>query len=233
MMNVYRQTTSQMKTLQILLLLLVCVTVGVSQSSFGLEFRTSKNITFNSSAIEGIGLGFETVNVTKEGNPVTLSYSVGLLYHFNQNHTFKIHFGRHRNGRIFDVTIFDDTLTSFMGEGVDIPYDYFQVVPSYAYSFSYGKFSLPLELGFALNKRINQYDIFYFVVSEYNFDLRLSGGVKYTMNNFYLGGNMLFSKAIYNYDLENTTGHFDPFQFGVEVCVGYKFGEKASPDNAE
>lgn len=212
-----------MKPLQILIIMLTFWTSGISQYSIGVELRTSRNVTYNSSRIEGGGFGYGWYEVTKEGNPITSTYSIGLTYSPNTVSTFKLHIGKHQNGRILDLTEFDDTSSSISFDNIDLPYNYLQFVPSYAYNIRKGKFGIPIELGLAINKRIKEDDIFYVGINEYNFDFRLSSGIQYNLNNFRIASNIVYSKSLGNYEKEYVTGEYKPFQIGIELGIGYIF----------
>jgi hypothetical protein len=210
-----------MKIFQILIIVLFFSTKGISQHLFGIEIRTSNNITFNSSVINGGGNGFSVYEVTKESNAITSSYSVGLNYNPDKRSVFKLHFGNHQNGRIIDLTEYDDTGSVRHFVNVDSPYNYLQIVPSYAYNLYLGKFSIPIELGFAINKRIREEKIFYIGIKEYNYDFRLSSGIQYKLKNFSIGSNIVYSNSIGNYETEYVRGEYKPYQIGIELGIGY------------
>jgi len=209
-----------MKLLQILITLLTFYTAGFTQHTIGVELRTSRNITYNSSRIEGGKYVLAGYTVTKEGNPTTSTYSVGLNYSPNKVSTFKLHIGKHQNGRIVDLIAYDDIFSNSF-EKVDLPYNYLQFVPSYTYNIRKGKFNIPIELGLAINKRINEDDIFYIQITEYNYDMRLSSGIQYNLNNFKIGSNIVYSKSISNYEVENVIGEYKPYQLGIEIGIAY------------
>ena len=213
-----------MKTIPILLLVLFFSAQGLTQNTFGVEIRTSINTTHNSSLIKGAGYGYGGFEVTKELNPTTLSYSVGIMYSIKQRSIFKVHIGKHQNGRIFDLTEYDDMLSYYDYKNVDYPYNYLQIVPSYSYRLNIRKIKIPIELGFAINKRIKEEDIFFTGINEYNYDIRLSSGILYNINNFEVGCNFLYSKAIKGYENDYiVSGEYIPYQFGIELSLGYTF----------
>ncbi|MBK8698483.1 MAG: hypothetical protein IPN29_02645 [Saprospiraceae bacterium] len=212
-----------MKVFLIQFVILIFSASVFSQSTFGLEIRTSRNVTHNSSKIVGGSYGLGGYKVTKEGNPMTFSYSIALVFSPNTGSMLKIHVGRHQNGRIIDLTEYDDTFSSYSYANVDLPYNYLQLIPSYAYNIVKGKFNLPFELGLAINKRINEADIFFLGITEYNFDIRISSGFHYKMNEFSIGSNLVFSKSIKNYATKSVNGKYKPYQFGVELSIGYFF----------
>ena len=215
-----------MKQFQILFISLAFCTAGISQSSIGVEIRTSRNITYNSSLIEGGSFGYSGYEVTKEGDPKTSTYSIGFTYSPNLVSTFKLHIGMHQNGRILDLTEYDDTFSSFSYENVDLPYNYLQLVPTYAYNFRKGRINIPIEVGFSINKRIKEEDIFYVGITEYNYDFRLSSGIQYDLDNFRIGSNIVYSKSIGNYETKNVTGEYKPYQIGIELGIGYTISKE-------
>lgn len=218
-----------MKVLQIVFLIFTLYTVGKSQQSIGLEIRTSRNITYNSSRILGGGDAFRGYEVTRESNLTTSTYSFGLIYNINKASTFKLHIGRHKNGRSVGLTVYDDTFSYFNLEYVTVKYNYLQFLPSYTYNIRKGNFNVPIDVGFAINKRIKEFNIAYIGITEYNYDLRLSSGVQYNLNNFRIGSNIVYSKSIGNYANEYVGGEYKPYQIGVELEIGYIFNnEKAN-----
>lgn len=213
-----------MKFHPLLFFLLTFASVGMAQNSFGVEIRTSRNITYNNSQLI---YGFSFYNrhdITREENPTTTSYSAGLLYKIGLKSTFKLHLGRHQNGRIIGIETRDDMGNFASYDKVDIPYNYIQIAPSYAYSLLLGDFSVPIEVGLAINKRIKEEDIFYIRITEYNYDVRLSSGIHYQFDNVSLGVNFLVSKALRDYEFESYyVGEYDLYQLGAELCVAYYF----------
>ncbi|MBK7184118.1 MAG: hypothetical protein IPH89_15050 [Bacteroidetes bacterium] len=135
-----------MKVFLIQFVILIFSASVFSQSTFGLEIRTSRNVTHNSSKIVGGSYGLSGYKVTKEGNPMTFSYSIALVFSPNTGSMLKIHGGGIKNGRIIDLTEYDDTFSSYSYANVDLPYNYLQLIPSYAYNIVKGKFNLPFEL---------------------------------------------------------------------------------------
>lgn len=213
-----------MRLTQILIIVMLYSTSGFTQVSIGLEVRSSRNVTYNSSKIEGGGSGFGGYEVIKEGNPTTSSYSIGITYSPNMSNTFKLHIGRHQNGRILDLSEHDDTFSlPSIFEKVDLPYTYLQITPSYAFNLQREKYKIPIELGFAINKIINEEDTFYIGINEYNYDLRISSGIHYKLNNISIGSNVVFSKSVNNYASKFVDGEYLPNQIGIEVALGYTF----------
>lgn len=201
--------------------MLTFCTSGSSQNSIGVEIRATRNVTYNSSKIEGGGHSFGKYVVTDEGNLKTSTYSIGLTYSPNKVSTFKLHIGKHQNGRIIDLTDYDHTFSFTNYEHIDLKYNYLQFIPSYAYNIRKRKFNIPIELGIAINKRIKEEDIFYVGITEYNYDFRLSTGIQYNLNNFTIGSNVVYSKSIANYETENVKGEYKPYQIGIEPGIGY------------
>jgi hypothetical protein len=108
---------------------------------------------------------------------------------------------------------------------VDIPYVFFQITPSFVYHIVNGKYNIPVEIGLAINKRINEADIFYIPVSDYNYDFRLSSGIDYAFSAaFNLGLNVVFSKALTQYQRKDIIeGEYLPYQIGLELNSKYFF----------
>jgi len=214
-------TTAVMRRFFWISIFLLILSSCQAQTKFALELRGSRSITFNRSAIIGGGQAFQYISVDNEANSFTNSFSLGFLYLLNDRITLKLHVGRHQNGRIFDLTVSDDTFSFDEYLNVDLPYNYIQFVPSFSYLILQGKLSVPIELGVAMNKRIMEDEIFYIGVREHNFDLRMSAGIKYDVTpKVSVGSNVLIAKALRNYlDSEFFMGNFDPNQIGLELSV--------------
>ena len=191
-----------------------------AQSNFGIELRGSRNITFNTGVIEGEFQDFNRmVTITKEGNPVTPTYSIGAYYKTSKNHIFKLHFGWHQNGRIYDL-VHQIEGNKYFFEKMDIPYHYYQITPSYGYQIRIGSWRFPIELGINVNIRNDKYDVFFIKVKDYNYDLRFALGIAYALtDHLNIGINGLFSNAIGAYQIERITGTYMPRQFGVEMSL--------------
>ncbi len=206
--------------IRILLIVLIFCNLSKGQTKIGLEFRTSLNSTFNNSEI----LSGRYFILTDERNALTNSFSFGLFYDLNRFGVFKVHFGRHQNGRIIDgMSYFGHNGGNYDFFGIDAPAKYFQIVPSYAYSYSFGKSRIPLELGWAMNKLVNIEDLRFVGINSYNYDIRASLGYEYSIfKNASIGFNAIYSKALTNYSDEFfIDGKFEPYQFGLELSLKY------------
>ena len=193
----------------------------MAQSNFGIELRASRNITINSGVVEGETIFFNSkIVVSKEENPITLSYSIGAYYRITKNHMFKLHFGWHQNGRIYDL-VYQEEWQFYPYERWDRAYQYYEITPSYCYQINIGRLRLPIELGVRINKLIYRDDTFIHV-KEYNYDLRMALGVSYALtDHFNVGINGLFANALEAYQDEKVTGTYKPRQFGLELSLMY------------
>ncbi|MCB9309946.1 MAG: outer membrane beta-barrel protein [Lewinellaceae bacterium] len=212
-----------MNHFKVIILLIVFMSSGNAQGKFGIECKIGQNTTFNSSKIEGGGNGYLIYEVTNENNPSTRSYSFGLMYALNPKFFFKLHVGRHQNGRILSLIQSDDAGGYWEYENADLPYKYLQFTPSMSYRFLDGPLKLPIEIGVSVNKLVNDDDIFFVEIKEYNVDVRMSGGLQYELNNFLFGANLTYSHALSNYLQKDVRGGYLPYQFGIEFSVGYMF----------
>jgi hypothetical protein len=123
-----------------------------------------------------------------------------------------------------DLTTYDDTFTSDRYQHIYLPYHFIQIAPSFSYHLWNRKFQVPVELGLAINKRVNEADIFYIDIKEYNYDIRLSSGIHYQLSDLTVGGNFVFSKSLNSYQNKSSvSGSYNPYQFGFELSLGYNF----------
>jgi hypothetical protein len=165
------------------------------------------------------------VVIEKEYNVVTYSYGLGLSYFINAINLIKLSISRHQNGRLFDLTVYSDNLSSDSIEKSGVPFYYIQYCPSFTHRIMKNKFILPIEVGFNINKRIKEEELFYVVVKEHNYDVFFSTGLQYPiLNDLLLGVNAKFNFALNNYlDPRFYIGSYKPIQFGLQVSIMYQF----------
>ncbi len=194
---------------------------GNTQPQIGVEVSYSRFKTYNTAELIGSG-GLSSYIVDREGDALSNTFTLSFLYKITDRHIVKLAFGRHQNGRVLDVSLYDDTQGIYaQWEGVDRPYNYFQISPRYTYRLIFGNLIVPLELGFNINKRINVYDIAYVMINKFNYDLRLSTGIQYRfIQNMVAGISAVYHHGLneYQYDpWEN--GIFKPRQIGIEFSI--------------
>jgi len=207
-----------------LLIYFVAIASSVNaQNRVGLEIRTSINITYNGSSLSHGSFGLSSYKITREGNPTTTSYSAGLLYKANPKINLRLHFGRHQNGRIIDLTTRNDISMTADYQNVDSPYSFSQITPSISYNIIDSKLTLPIEVGLSINKATNIEDVFFVFLKKYNYDLRISSGVQYHIAEMHIGINAVLSKSITEYQGKYEYGKYLPYQIGLELAVGYRF----------
>lgn len=217
------QYRMNLRSLMICCLTLVCISLVQAQISYGIEARTTYNKTHNRGEITGASSGFVVAVTDDWGDPWTYNYSLGLLMGLGNTITFKLHIGRHQNGRVMDFSVMDDTFSEYEDQNVLVRYDYLQFTPAISYRASKGAHAFPFELGLSINKSIKKEDIVYFINKAINYDVRLSAGYEYSLSRqLSVGLNAVFSRAINNYlDNEWSYGSFLPTQIGAELNVKY------------
>ena len=210
----------------------ICVSLFVfsfhfskAQSAFGFEAKVGMFKTENSGEIMGGGQCCSWYEITKEDDPITWSYSLGLIYKLNERNLLKLHFGRHQNGRILDAILYDDVFggPDQVYTSIDQPYHYFQIAPSYSYRILNKKFIIPVEIGININKRVKEAWIFLVGIDEYNFDYEISSGVQYKiLDRVLLGVHGVFTDNLSEYQHKETVwGTYEPLMFGIEFSVAY------------
>lgn len=211
-----------MKPFKILFFIAIISVTSQAQGKFGIELRSGRYETYNSGRVLGYSYEkFYGCKIIKEGNPTTTSYSFGLLYKLTKSLTTKLHIGKHQNGRILDLVFFDE-FTYNMRNDEDWPFHYFQICPSFSYRFIDKNFGLPIEVGIAVNKALNEKDASCIFINEYNYDVRLSLGIDYQIMNFKIGSNFIFSNSLKEYQREEIMqGQYTPYQLGMELSVGF------------
>lgn len=147
----------------------------MAQGSIGLEIRSSSNITYNQGELISSITPYESNEILAERNPLTTSYSIGLVFNLTQNIIFKMHVGQHRNGRILDL-LRSDYYGTNEWNGVNLPFIYLQFVPSVSYTYRFGKNRIPFELGLAINRFTDHSSVILAFINEYNYDIRSSIG---------------------------------------------------------
>ncbi|MGB4847104.1 MAG: hypothetical protein WBP41_04250 [Saprospiraceae bacterium] len=215
-----------MKTfVQIQILFFLTIHFVSAQSKFGIEFKLSRVKTENSGKLIGGGSCCSFYTITREGDAMTSGFSIGGVYKLNERNLLKLHFGRHQNGRVIDLTDYDDTGSSNSYTGVNVLYRYFQIAPSYTYRIINKKFVIPVEIGVNINRSANNIDVFYVAVNGYNFDYKIGTGLQYRfIPHFLIGLNGIYTGNINEYqDKYFEWGTFKPKQFGMEVSVLYEW----------
>ncbi len=212
-----------MKQISLIFLLLMITISAKSQNKLGFEIRTSRNVTYNASNLSGGSFGISSYRITKEENTNTTSYSFGVLYKPNVRTTLRLHIGKHKNGRILDLTSRDDVSMSQDYENINRPYKFVQITPSISYNIINQKIKMPLEFGLSINKRTNIEDIFFVFIKKYNYDLRISSGLQYDLGNMNFGMNVVYSKSISEYQDIYEFGKYEPYQIGLEFVISYLF----------
>ena len=168
--------------------------------------------------------------ISNEDNLITSGYSFGLVYRLNERNILKMHFGRHHNGHVIDLDYYDDEFggpdESFNAVGV--PYNYFQIAPSYAYRILNKKIIIPVEIGINFNQRIKEKDIFWVGINEINFDYEIGTGLEYRILQHFLAGiHGIYTGYLDEYqDKHSEWGTFKPQQYGIELSVQYEIGKK-------
>lgn len=193
------------------------------QSQFGIEIKLSHLKTENYGHITG---GHTWYIVTNEDDPHTISMSIGSVYKLNDKHLVKLHIGRHRNGRILSLIQYSDVFGDHNEYSmVNIPYTYIQLAPSYSYRLIAGKIVFPFELGFHLNKRINEGNIFFVAINKYNYDVFISAGIHYRfIPHLEFGLNGKYVRNLNEYQNKHLVwGTFAPIQYGIELSCQYYF----------
>lgn len=207
-----------------MIILFLFVNTVAAQKKIGVELRYGQNITYNTGSLVTDGPTSYYFDVNYEGNPTTSSYSIGIVYALANYHTFKLHFGRHSNGRVLSIIEFGDMpgeITYY--NYADKPYDYIQLNPSYVFSLSKSIHVISMELGVAINKRINMADTFFVGINDYHFDFRSSIGYALQLTtHLSVGVNGVFSKSLKDYqDKIFINGEYKPLQLGIECNVKY------------
>jgi len=213
----------KIKIIFIVSLLAITSVMAQDRGKFGLEVRSSRNITYNCCAIYGGFNGSTTYTIDNEKNLNSTSYSVGLVYRINERSMLKLHVGHHQNGRNFDLTERLDNFTISKYVDSNLPYYYLQFTPSYVYHLNLGKGKIPLEGGISINKRRNEAEIFFMPINEYNYDLRLAVGYEYPiLPKLSAGVNAVYARALSPYQVASmVTGKYSPLQVGLEVNIKY------------
>lgn len=205
------------KTWLALFILLVVVKTSVStQPALGIEFSSSRLLTWN--AGELLGGGYR--NISNEQNALHTTHSIGFFYRLGESSLLKLSFSKHRNGIIYNVYQFDDLFGGIDLYYYDVKetYTYFQVSPRFVRRLRFGRIIVPVEAGVNLNFRQGLPSYGFTFVDDFNYDLRLATGVLYRINDNFLAG----INAVYNHGLSEyqfslwEAGTFKPRQVGVE-----------------
>ena len=210
------------------MIIMVLCTVSyqiAAQSDFGFELKWNTCLTKNSGLLLGGSWGLGGYAINGEDDPITHGYSLGIVYNLNERNLVKLHFGKHQNGRILDLTVYDDVGSSYSYTAVDEPYNYFQIAPSYMYRILNNKVIIPVELGVNINMTINEKDIFFVDINKFNFDIEMSTGVDYVLfPDFIIGLHGVYTRYLNEYqDKETVSGSYKPVQFGLECSLLFEW----------
>jgi len=207
-----------------------CFHFSRAQPGFEFEVKVGSFKTENSGQLIGGGGGLQYYFITKEDDPISWCYSIGLVCKLNERHLLKLHVGKHRNGRIFDATLYDDVFggPDNIYTALDMPYYYLQIAPSYSYRILNKKVIIPIEIGININKNINEDYVFLVGLNKYNFDYEISSGLQYKIiDQIILGVHGVFTDNLTEYqDKETVYGTFKPLMFGIEFSASYVFNKK-------
>lgn len=208
------------KYLGIIAIFLITINCASGQSRFGVEVKLDQVITENTGHLEG---GCCFYDITKESDLTSFNYSLGVVYKLNDRHLIKLHFGHHHNGRVIDLTDYDDLLGSTSYSGIDASNTYLQVAPSYSFRALNKKVIIPVEVGINWNSRIKEENTFYVGIKEQNYDYELSVGVQYRfVPGFLMGMHGIYSGTFNDYlNKQIAWGSFKPRQLGVGLTIAY------------
>lgn len=219
----------------IYLLAFLCylTTMVYAQPPIGVEVFHSTVETFNTRHLEespGYGPSWFEED---ERSIVTSAYGVNFYYKISERHLLKGSVAHHRNGRLIDVTWYDDTFigTSHAPDLDDFRsvYEYTQLGLGYVHRIPIGRFLVPLEAALLWNHNHPVAGISLGYTKRNNHDIGFSAGIQYKITPHLLAGvSGIYQRGLSDYLQENSHSYeFIPRQIGVRFALGVEFAERS------
>jgi hypothetical protein len=120
---------AKMKSHFLFIPIILFTTFAAGQSRWGIEVKGSRFNTTNSGQLKGGNYGEGSYTILEEGDLITYSQSLGVVYRINERNLVKLHLGSHQNGRVLSLTTCTDTGCETYYD-VNEVYQYFQIALS-------------------------------------------------------------------------------------------------------
>ena len=213
----------KMKSHYLLFIFISLTTLLSAQSRWGVEFKASRFNTSNGGQLESLWNSI----VLEEGDLVTNSFTLGIIYRLNDRNLLKFHQGFHQNGSTITVKSCSDMVGDcHTYSDFEALHNYFQLAPSYTYRIIDKRIIIPIEVGININVRTKEWKEFYPGNKKFNYDYEVSTGIDYRIiPGLIMGLHALFTGNISEYQSIEESGTYKPKSLGLEFSTMYEFGK--------